>query len=140
MNTTASPDLDRAILLFDGVCNTCNAVVSYLLEHDKKEQILFASLQSQKGRALATQHGINPDLLETVVLIYRGKTYVRSEAVIQVLELLGGGYRVLAMLKVLPVGLRDAFYKGFAKNRYRLFGKKDTCRVPTAKERSRFLD
>lgn len=132
--------MDSAILLFDGVCNTCNAVVSFLLEHDRKKQILFASLQSVKGRELATKHGIDPELLETVVLIYRGRAYLRSDAVIKVLELLGGAYRFLAAIKILPHGLRDAFYSGFANNRYRLFGKKDTCRVPSADERSRFLD
>lgn len=136
----SEPKKDQAILLFDGVCNTCNAVVSYLLEHDKKKQIQFASLQSEGGKKIALANGVNPELLETVVLVYQGRTYLRSEAVIQVLKLLGGAYQLLTILKAVPLPLRDAGYKAFANNRYRLFGKKDTCRIPTAEEKNRFLD
>lgn len=141
INMNASePKKSEAILLFDGVCNTCNAVVSFLLEHDTKKQILFASLQSENGKKIAIANGVNPELLETVVLVHQGRTYVRSEAVVQVLKLLGGAYKWLAAFEILPLALRDTVYRSFAKNRYRLFGKKDTCRIPTDEEKSRFLD
>lgn len=141
VDTNTTPKFcGNSILLFDGVCNTCNAVVNFLLEHDEKKQFLFASLQSEAGRALARKHDVDADLLETVVLIHEGRAYLRSDAVIKVLELLGGAYKFLAVFKILPLSIRDSFYRGFATNRYRIFGRKDTCRVPSPEERSRFLD
>jgi len=127
------------ILLFDGVCNVCNASVRFVLEHERAPRCRFAALQSETGARLVREHGISGDL-STMVFIEDGRAFTRSAAVVRTLKTIGGPWRWLgALLWLVPYPLRDLIYVLFARTRYRLFGKRDSCMVPTAEIRARFL-
>lgn len=130
----------RPILLFDGVCNVCNASVQFIVKHEKQQVIQFASLQSDIGTRLAKEHGIDASDLDTVVMVDGGRVHTRSSAFVRVSKHMGGVWKVLgALLWIVPKPLRDLGYVIFAKNRYRLFGKRDECMIPTPELRARFL-
>jgi predicted DCC family thiol-disulfide oxidoreductase YuxK len=132
---------ESPVLLFDGVCNLCNGTVQWIIERDPQGKIKFASLQSDVGRALLQQHGLPVDQLNSVVLIDKGKLYMRSDASLQLLYLLGGWWAVLSLkLWVVPRFVRNAVYDYVARNRYRWFGKKDQCMMPSPALKARFLD
>jgi len=127
------------ILFFDGVCGLCNSFVDFALRHDRKGRVLFAPLQ---GSTAATQlDPANTATLDTVVLLENGRSYKRSSAIVRVLKQLGGIWTALAwLLWLIPWPLRDLGYRIIAKTRYRLFGRKESCRIPSVEERARFLD
>lgn len=128
------------VLYFDGVCTMCNSTVNFVMKHDHSRQIKFASLQSQTAAQNLPPLGVDNTLLESVVLVRNGRAYTLSSAVIQLGRQMGGIYRPLAYMGyILPPFIRDAIYKWVARNRYRWFGKKETCRMPTPEERARFL-
>jgi predicted DCC family thiol-disulfide oxidoreductase YuxK len=131
---------DHPILLFDGICNFCNDSVNFVIDHDPSGRFRFASLQSEMGRALLSSHGLSDLPLSTMVLIDGGKAYLDSEGVLRAAKRLGGAFSLLAPFLAVPRVLRDPLYRLFARNRYRLFGKREHCSVPTAELRSRFLD
>jgi predicted DCC family thiol-disulfide oxidoreductase YuxK len=126
------------LLFFDGVCGLCNRTVDFLLSRDNKKRLNFASLQGETARRLLSREDVtDPDtiLLKTPAAVLR-----RSAAVVRVLWLLGGRWWLLGtLLWLIPLPLRDLGYRWVAASRYRLFGKKESCRVPTPEERSRFL-
>jgi predicted DCC family thiol-disulfide oxidoreductase YuxK len=127
------------ILLFDGVCNVCNASVRFVVAHERLPAMKFASLQSELGRRLVAEHGLSGDI-DTVVFIQGHRVLVRSSAAVAVLRHLGGAWRILAaLLWLVPRPLRNVGYDVFAHFRYRLFGRRDECMVPTAELRARFL-
>lgn len=128
------------VLLFDGVCNFCNGAVNFLIDRDPRGRLRFASLQSGAARALLAQHGLRDLPLSTSVLIEDGRAHLDSEGLLRAIIGLGGAWRLLAVLLLVPRFVRDPLYRAFARNRYRLFGKAETCRVPTPELRSRFLD
>ncbi len=130
---------DHPVVLFDGVCNFCNGAVQFIIRHDPKAVFRFAAYQSEAGSALALRHGIDPRTLETFALVDRGRALLRSDAAIAVSGHLGGLWRAAALFKVIPRPLRDAVYHFVAANRYRWFGKKESCMVPGADVRRRFL-
>lgn len=132
-------DHPKAIILFDGVCNMCNASVNYVMDHDPADHFRFASLQSEVGSALAAKHGIDTARLSTIVLIEGGQAYIRSTAALRICRRLTGPMKLLWPLIILPAPLRDLGYRLIAKSRYRLFGKRDACRLPTEADRARFL-
>ena len=128
------------VVLFDGVCNLCTGVVQFVIRHDQAGRIRFAALQSAAGQALLAQYGLSTSDLNTVVYIKDGQAQVRSTAALSLLGDLGGPWRWLAaLLRVVPRGLRDAVYGLVARNRYRLFGKRDSCLLPTPEHMGRFL-
>ncbi len=132
--TTSAP-----IMLFDGVCNVCNASVQFILKHERAPTIQFASLQSARGRELIAKHGLDGDI-STVVWLEGDRLFTRSSAIVASLKHLKGVWPALSwLLWVVPKPLRDLGYILFAKNRYRLFGKRDECMVPTPELRARFL-
>ncbi len=134
------PTPDSPILLFDGVCNLCDASVQWVIRHDPAAQFRFASLQSAIGRELLARHGLPVDALETVVLVEGDRHWLRSDAGVEVLRRLGGSWAILALkLHVLPRWLRDPVYGFIARNRYRWFGRKDACLVPSPELSARFL-
>ena len=146
MNQSAAPATDLqntreeyAVILFDGVCNMCNASVNYVMDHDPQERFRFASLQSEVGHQLASEHGIDASELSSMVLMEQGKAYVRSTAVLKVCRRLRGPAKLLWPFVLLPSTLRDPFYRFVANRRYKWFGKKDACRLPTESDRARFL-
>ncbi|WP_412069299.1 thiol-disulfide oxidoreductase DCC family protein [Rubrivirga sp. IMCC43871] len=130
---------DGPILLFDGVCNVCDRSVQFVLDHDRRGLVRFASLQSEVGRQLLAECGVDAST-DSVVLVANGRCHVRSDAALATARLLDAPWRWLAVARVVPRGLRDAVYDWVARNRYRWFGTRDACRIPTPEVRARFLD
>jgi predicted DCC family thiol-disulfide oxidoreductase YuxK len=131
--------MDAPIVLFDGVCNFCNASVNFLLDHDTHRRFRFAALQSDTGQALLHRFGLRRDDFDTSVLVENGRAYTKSSAALRIARGLGGWWSLFAILLAIPPCFRDAAYDVFARNRYRWFGKMDTCRLPTPDIRDRFL-
>ena len=130
----------KKVLLFDGVCNLCDGFVQFLLKRDKKEKFYFASLQSDIAQQLLARNGITDSGLSTVVLIDGSDIYTHSDVGLRIMKELGGIYGPLYYLTVLPKKFRDRIYNWIAKNRYRFFGKKETCMLPAPEWHRRFLD
>jgi predicted DCC family thiol-disulfide oxidoreductase YuxK len=128
------------IVLFDGVCNLCNGSVQFLLKRDTRARLRFASLQSEVGRSLMAEHGLDPDALSSVVLVEDGRIWQESSAALRVARHLPGAWKLLRVFAVIPRPLRDAVYRLIARNRYRWFGKTETCWLPTPELRGRFLE
>lgn len=125
-------------MLFDGVCNFCNRMVNFAIRNDPKAKLRFAPLQSATGQALKEQYGVSPDA-DTIVFIENGKSYTYARAAIRVCRYLRWPARMLYMFVVVPRFISQPVYKWIARNRYKWFGKKDTCMIPTPEVRSRFL-
>jgi predicted DCC family thiol-disulfide oxidoreductase YuxK len=137
----STPDaLGHPVVLFDGVCNFCSGTVNWIIARDPKAQFRFAALQSDAGRALQERFGLDPDALDTLVLVEKRRPYVKSTAFLRVVRRLGLPWRLLYPLVIVPRPVRDFLHDVFARRRYRWFGKKDECMVPTAEVRERFLD
>lgn len=126
------------IVLFDGVCNLCSASVQFIIRHNKKGNLKFASLQSEFGQSLLAQFQLPPEV-RTIVFIINGKAWLRSDAALEICKELSGLYPYLTYLKFIPTSVRDWIYNVIAKNRYRWFGKKDQCWIPSAELTSRFI-
>ena len=136
----AAADDGGAVVLFDGVCNLCNGSVQFILKRDPHGRFRFASLQSDAGRRLLRAHGLPADALESVVLVEDGRAWTHSDAALRIARGLSGGWRAAGALRVVPRPLRDAVYGLVARNRYRWFGRRESCMVPTPEWRARFLD
>jgi predicted DCC family thiol-disulfide oxidoreductase YuxK len=136
-DTIPSP-VERPIIFFDGVCGVCNAFVDIMLRIDKRQVFLFAPIQGETARKHLPPLGENPGEWSIVLLDGAG-LLARSDACMAIARRLGGVWRVVAWLRFMPRVLRDGTYRVIARNRYRWFGKRETCRVPTAEERARFL-
>jgi predicted DCC family thiol-disulfide oxidoreductase YuxK len=131
---------DGPIVLFDGVCNVCNRLTRFVIAHDPPPaRLRFAALQSEAGRRLLREHSLGKDDLDTFVLIENGRAQVRSSAALRLLTLLGPPWSLLAALRIIPRPLRDRAYDWFARNRYKWWGKRDECMLPTPEIKSRFL-
>ena len=134
------------IILYDGVCGLCNRLVQFLLKHDKQGRLRFAALQSDFAEKVLTRHGIDAKDLDTVQVIENyehpdERVLQRSDAILRAARELGGLWGASSSLaRVVPRGLRDLVYRFVATNRYRVFGKYDSCMLPDANQRSRFLD
>ncbi|RYG48736.1 thiol-disulfide oxidoreductase DCC family protein [bacterium] len=125
------------MFFFDGVCNLCNGAVDWIVRHDPKATIKFASLQGETAAEMIPDAA---ESLDSMVFVDAGRHYRESDAVLRAGKHIGGVYGVLAAVAgVFPRGLRNAVYRFVARNRYRWFGKKESCRLPTPAERSRFL-
>jgi predicted DCC family thiol-disulfide oxidoreductase YuxK len=130
---------DKKVILFDGVCNLCNAVVAFLIHRDRKDVFRFAALQSEAGAQLAERLGLAASDLSSVVLLEGDRAFTKSTAALRILRGLPW-YRVLYPLVAVPPFIRDAVYDWVARNRYGWFGKRDACMVPSPEVRGRFLD
>ena len=128
------------IILFDGVCNLCNGFVQFVIKQDTKAKFKFCSLQSETAKKILSDYHLNPDQLNSVVLIANQKIYTKSDAALKIAQLLGGVWLATSVLFIIPKFLRDSFYNLIAKNRYRWFGKSDTCMLPSHDMRSRFME
>ena len=140
-----------AVVLFDGVCNFCDASVNFIIEHDKAGYFKFAPLQSEEGSKLASQYGFESatalsdkatsDLIpiDSVILIEDGKAYTHSTAALTILKRLGAPWSWLYVFVIVPRSVRDWAYRLFARYRYRIFGRKDQCMLPSPEVRARFL-
>lgn len=127
------------IILFDGVCNLCNGFVQFVIRHDRGQRFRFASLQSDTARELLQNQPSAAQDLDSVVLIEDGRYYRQSTAALRILRRLGGGWPLLYGLIVVPAFVRDRVYAWIAGNRYRWFGQREACMLPTPELKSRFL-
>lgn len=127
------------VILFDGVCNFCNASVNFVIDRDPKFLFKFAALQSEFGKEKLTQAGLNAEEYTSVVLIEDGKVYTRSTAALRVARQLSGLWPLLYGFIVVPPFLRNWVYDIIARNRYTWFGKSENCRLPSPEERTRFI-
>ena len=133
------------IVLYDGVCGLCNRLNQFLLERDPGDVFRFASLQSDFAREVLTSHGANPDDLDTVYVIVDSgqpteRLLLRSDAILYLLSRLKGIWKLGGIGRVLPKALRDGVYKIVARNRYKVFGKYETCMLPDPRYRHKFLE
>ena len=128
------------IVFFDGVCNFCNYWVNFAIKKDKKKKLRFAPLQGETAKNILPQYNISTTALSTVVFIDDGKIYTQSSAAFRICKHLDGGWKLFFGMMVIPKFIRDAAYNFIARNRYRWFGKKDACMIPTPEMRNRFLD
>jgi len=129
----------HAIILFDGVCNFCNGSVNFIIERDRAGYFKFAPLQSEIGQTLLGEYGIDRNDTDSVVLIENGEAFVRTNAALRVARKLSGAWSLFYGFIIVPAFIRDIFYKLFARNRYKLFGRQEACMMPTAEIRARFL-
>ncbi len=134
-----SVDALGPIILFDGVCNLCNNSVQFIINRDAKAKFKFASLQSQTGQELLKQFNQSGSELISVMLIRNDRLYSKSNAALEIARQLSGAWPALYIFKIIPSFLRDWIYDWIASNRYRWFGKKDECMIPTPELKSRFL-
>lgn len=137
MSITNIPS-DKGIILFDGVCNYCNTMVNFSLKRDKKNFLLFAPLQSDTGLALREKYGVAPSV-DSFIYIENDKAYLYSTAALKVSKHLSGAWPLLGIFFIIPPFIRDGVYKWIARNRYKWFGKKETCMIPTPAVRAKFL-
>jgi predicted DCC family thiol-disulfide oxidoreductase YuxK len=130
---------DSPVILFDGVCNFCNYWVNFAIRRDRKNKLKFTPLQGETAAKLLPQHHIRPSDLSSVIFIDNGKAYTQSSAAIRICKYLDGGWKLFYGLMIIPKFIRDFFYNIIARNRYRWFGKKESCMIPTPELRRRFL-
>ena len=126
-------------MLFDGVCNFCNASINFVIEHDKAGYFKFAPLQSAIGEELIAKYGIDTIETDSVILVEDEKAHVRSDAALRIAKHLDGIWSWTSVFRVIPRSIRDAAYKLIARNRYLLFGRREACMIPTPEVRARFL-
>ncbi len=132
---------DKIIVFYDGTCALCNKTVGVVLTHDDKDRFRFASLQSNLGQEVLKKHGINSEATDSILILNPGKAYfIKSDAVLEIAGNLGPKFEWMVVFKALPKKFRDIVYDFIAKNRYRWFGRQETCILPTAKQKEKFLD
>ena len=130
--------MDRPVLLFDGVCNLCNGVVQFVLTHDRAGAVRFASQQSEYGQRAMRERNLAG--IDGVVLIESERVYTHSDAALRLLSYLPAPLNWVSNLRVIPKALREAVYRFIARNRYRLFGKRQACMMPRPEWKARFLE
>ena len=131
---------DKKIILFDGVCNLCDSTVQYLIKRDDKDAFRFVALQSELGQEIINHIGIDTTQTDSIILWQPGKAYYyKAEAAIKIASALGGIYKLMNIFSILPKSLNNNVYDYVAKNRYKWYGKKDECMIPTPEMKAKFL-
>lgn len=130
----------QAIVLYDGDCNLCAAVVRFTILRNRSRTLRYAALQSKTGRRLLKEHDLSDSALDTFVLVERGRAYTRSSGALRLMRHLNGGWPLLAALLAIPRFVRDPAYSFVARNRYRWFGKREQCMLMRPEFRERFYD
>jgi len=134
------PD-NKKLILFDGVCNLCNASVQFVINHDKQNKFLFAPLQSKIGQEILQTYKIDPKKTDSIILYDpEGRVSVRSSAALTVSKYLGFPINAMVIFFIIPPFIRNAVYDFISKNRYKWFGKKDDCMIPTPELKAKFLE
>lgn len=132
---------EKKIILFDGVCNFCNSTVLKIIQLDKNDTFLFASIQSKKGQELTAHFNIDTVKTDSIILVESDiKFSVRSAAALHILNEFGGIWKLFKVCWIVPRFVRDALYDFIAKNRYKWFGKKEQCMIPTTKMKAKFIE
>ncbi len=129
----------RSIILFDGVCNLCNGFVNFLIDRDRQNRFRFGSLQSERVKELLQPFHYSASELSTVLLLQDNQLYSRSTAVLKIFRQMPGAWPLLYAFIILPRPFRDYFYDLVARNRYRMFGRRDACRIPTPELQTKFV-
>lgn len=133
-------ELRNPVVLFDGVCNLCSSTIQFIIKHDPKRQFRFASLQSEFGQKVLAQFGLPADELNSFILLEEGKIYTKSTGALRVTKKLNGLWPMLYGFIIVPPLVRNAVYSWIAHNRYKWFGKKEACWLPTPDLKKLFLD
>ena len=132
---------DKKIILFDGVCNLCNTAVQFIIKHDKKDVFRFVALQSELGKEILNHIRADPKSLDSIILYQPGFAYYyKSEAAIEIAKNLGGLFYFANLFSILPTSFNNYIYDYIAKNRYKWYGKKDSCMIPTKELQAKFLE
>ncbi|QDH79943.1 DUF393 domain-containing protein [Echinicola soli] len=127
------------IVLFDGVCNLCNRAVDFIIQHDPRNNFKLASLQDDLSKKLLKDKNLNESYLDSIVLLRRDKVYYKSRAALEIAKRLKGLWPLFYIFIIIPPFLRDPLYDWIARNRYKWFGKRETCRFPTEEDKMKFL-
>lgn len=131
---------NKKIILFDGICNLCDSAVQFVIQHDKKDVFRFVAIQSELGEQILKHIGINPMNIDSVILYEPGIAYYyKSDAALQIAKNLGGFFHFGTFFRIIPTGISNKLYDYIAKNRYKWYGKKETCLIPTLELKSKFL-
>lgn len=128
------------LIFFDGVCNLCNGFVRFVISRDRNAKFRFAPLQSEAAKKNLLRFGFPADEMKTIVLVQEGKVFIRSKAVLKIVSQLGGIWKLTSLLYIIPPFLSDGVYNLISKFRYKLFGKKNSCMVPSPESRGRFIE
>jgi predicted DCC family thiol-disulfide oxidoreductase YuxK len=132
-------NLPSQIILFDGVCNLCNTAVQFIISHDSEGHFFFAALQSEAGQEILDKFNLSKTEFNSFIYVREGKVYQRSRAALSVLKDLGSWWKILYVFIVIPYPLRDLIYDMVAKYRYKIFGKRASCMIPTPDLQKKFL-
>src|SRR4030095_3155492 len=132
-------DVDKPIILFDGVCNFCNSMVNFVIRQDRKNVFLFCALQSPAGERLLKEYNIDWKANDSFVVIAQNKAYLKSDAALKLYNRLPWYWKWTQMFWIVPKFIRDWVYNVIAKNRYKWFGKQEVCMIPTPEVRQKFL-
>lgn len=128
------------IVLFDGICNLCNSTVQFIIKRDKNNVFKFSSLQSEFGQNFLEERNLSSTDFNSIILYESGVAYyTKSTAILKIVQKLGFPYKILSVFLLIPSPIRDSIYSLLSKNRYHLFGKKDSCMVPTAENKKKFI-
>lgn len=138
--THSSSNINNSIILFDGVCNLCSGTVRFIIKRDQKNKFRFASLQGNFGQSTLSKYGLSNTDLNSFLLLQDGILYSRSTGALKVARSLSGGWPLLYACIIIPKFVRDAVYDFIAANRYRWFGKNESCRLPAPKQESLFIE
>ncbi|MFI5185371.1 MAG: thiol-disulfide oxidoreductase DCC family protein [Chitinophagales bacterium] len=130
---------DKPVILFDGICNFCNAIVNFIIRQDKKNVFLFCTFQSEPGKKLLEEYKINWKDNDSFVIIEHGKAWQKSTAALKLYNKLPWFWKWTQIFWIVPTFIRDGVYNFIAKNRYRWFGKKDACMIPAPEVKEKFL-
>lgn len=139
MSTAGIDTGKHPVVLFDGHCNLCCGWVDFVIKYDEKERFRFAPLQAESGRKIKSNFRVPEEYADSIVLIHNKESYYKSSAALRIFRLLGGIWKMLYMFVIIPPFIRNWVYDFIARHRYKWFGKRDTCRVPTEDERELFL-
>lgn len=140
MGSPGSVTQPEAIILFDGVCNLCSGSVQFIIKRDPAAYFRFASLQSDFGQRQLARFKLDQNSFHSIILVQGDRYFERSDAALAIVRKLSGAWPMLYGFKILPRFLRDAIYNLISRNRYKFFGKKDACWLPTPELKSRFKD
>ncbi len=130
---------EKYIILFDGVCNFCNTIVNFIIKNDKKDKFRFTALQSKQAHEIINNLKLPSQKLDTIILVQNNKLFFKSTAAIKIFKILGGIWSIFSIISIIPAFIRDFFYDLIAKNRYKVFGKRESVRIPKENEKDKFL-
>lgn len=132
--------MSQGIIIFDGHCNLCNGSVDFVIQRDRARKFVYVANQSQAGQSLLGQLGIDAHEVDTIFLYQDNRLFKRSAAALRIAQQLPFPWATISIFRIVPAFIRDIVYRWIARNRYRFFGKKETCRIPTEQERGLLIE